>query len=70
MKQSTLLRWIEAAEGARVCLLADEDPVRAKSMTTSASPPRPFDLSRLRQQLCLGATARRLSRFTRLRSAD
>jgi hypothetical protein len=69
MKQSTLLRWIEAAESARFCLLATENSARAKFTTTSTSP-APFDLSRLRQQLCLGDAARRLSRFTRLRSAD
>jgi len=69
MKQSALLRWIEAAESARFCLLADEDPARAKSTTTSTNPPA-FDLSRLRRQLCLGEAARRVSRFTAPRSAD
>jgi hypothetical protein len=69
MKQSTLLRWIEATESARFCLLADEDSARAKPTTIATSPP-PFDLGRLRQQLCLGEAARRVSRFTGLGSAD
>ena len=69
MKQPALLRWIETAERARFCRLADEDPVRAKFTTTSTSPP-PFDLSILRRQLCLGDAVERLSRITRLRSAD
>jgi hypothetical protein len=69
MKPSVLLRWIEAAERARFCLLATENSVRATCTTTSASP-SPFDLSRLRQQLCLGDAARRLSRLARLRSPD
>jgi hypothetical protein len=69
MKQSTLLRWIESAEGARFCLLATENSVRAKFTTRSTNLPS-IDLNRLRQQLCLGDAARRLSRFARLRSAD
>ena len=69
MRQTPLLRWIEVAESARFCRLADEDPVRAKFTTRTSNPP-PFDLSSLRQQLCLGDTAWRLSRLTRLRSAD
>ena len=69
MKQSTLLWWIEEAETARFCRLADEDPARATFMTIMAKP-RPFDLRSLRRQLCLGDTGRRLSRITQLRPAD
>jgi hypothetical protein len=69
MKQSALLRWIEAAESARFCLLADENPKRATFKTRTTSAPA-FDLASLRQQLCLGEAARRLSRFTGLRAAD
>jgi hypothetical protein len=68
MRQTPLLRWIEVAESARFCRLADE-AARAK-VTTRTSKPPPLDLSSLRQQLCLGDMARRLSRFTRPRSAD
>jgi hypothetical protein len=43
MKQSVLLRWIEAAESARFCLLADENPKRTTFTTRTTSAP-PFDL--------------------------
>jgi hypothetical protein len=68
MKQTALLRWIEAAESARFCLLADEDPARASINSTPNAPP--FDLASLRDQLCLGEAARHLSRFTGMRRAD
>jgi hypothetical protein len=59
MKQSTLLRWIEMAESARFCRLAEENPAAAKSRTPSTSP-APFNLSTLRRQLCLGDAVERL----------
>ena len=69
MKQSTPLRWIEAAETARFCRLADEDPARVTFATITTKAP-PFDLSGLRRQLCLGEAVERLSRITWLRIAD
>jgi hypothetical protein len=69
MKQTALLRWIETAERARFCRLADENPVRAKFTTTLTSQP-PLNFSSLRRQLCLGDAVERLSRITWLRSAD
>ena len=68
MKQDALLRWIETAEARSVCLLADEDPARASINTTRNTPL--FDLAGLRDQLCLGEAARRLSRFSGMRRAD
>src|SRR5207237_3875992 len=38
MKQPTLLRWIEATERSRFCLLADEGPVRAITDPINAPP--------------------------------
>lgn len=38
MKQSALLRWIEAAEARSVCLIAEEDPARASIDATPTSP--------------------------------
>jgi hypothetical protein len=70
MKQPTLLRWIESAERARFCLLADEGHSRA--ITDATSPP-PFNLllATLREQLCSAETAaRRLSPFRRMPPAD
>jgi len=66
MKQSTLLRWIEAAESARFCRLADEDPKRVTPIR--ALPPNPLLVS-LREQLCLGHAIDRFSRSGRLRPA-
>ena len=62
MKQTLLLRWIEAAEARSVCLLAEEDPMRAR---INPMPPdtRPFKLARLQRQLCLGKAVRCLSRL-------
>jgi uroporphyrinogen-III synthase len=72
MKQSPLLRWIEAAEAHSVCLLAEEDPAQATINPTSTSA-HSFNtlLTSLREQLCVGeATRRRLSRFGGIRPAD
>ena len=69
MKQPALLRWIETAERARFCRLADEDPKRVTIEPTpiSALPPNSL-LANLRGQLCLGHAIDRLSRFGRLRA--
>ena len=64
MKQTSLLRWIEAAEHAPVRLLAEEHP-----RPISAQTPKSL-LANLREQLCLGHAIDRLSRFGRLRPAD
>ena len=62
MKQTALLRWIEVAEHARFCLLAEERPGR---VTVGPRPisalPQNTLLARLREQLCLSETKRRLS---------
>ena len=70
MKQTPLLRWIEAAEHARVRLLAEERP------RVTALDPRPISgqtpkslLANLREQLCLGHAIDRLARFGGLRPA-
>ena len=55
MKQTNLMRWIEAAEARSVWMLAEERP--AKALAAAALPdsqPVPSVLARLRQQLCLG----------------
>ena len=71
MKQSALLRWIEAAEARSVCLIAEEDPARASIDQTPTSPQRVnLLLASLRRQLCLSDATRRLSRFDKPRSAD
>ena len=64
MKQTALLRWIEAAEVRSVCLIAEEDPARATIDPTPTSA-QPFNLvlATLREQLCLAEAARCLSRF-------
>ena len=71
MKQTALLRWIEAAEARSVCLIAEEDPARATidPIPTSA---QPFNLvlATLREQLCLAEAARCLSRFREMPPAD
>jgi hypothetical protein len=62
MKQSTLLGWIETAESARFCRLAEEDPRRVEPTPARTLPSNPL-LARLREQLCLGEAIDRLSRF-------
>ncbi|MBV8493481.1 MAG: hypothetical protein JO162_08380 [Alphaproteobacteria bacterium] len=70
MKQTNLMRWIEAAEARSVCMLASEDPAR---MTVAAEAPNtqsiPFVLLKLREQLCLGEAARRHARVYRTNRA-
>ena len=71
MKQTALLRWIEMAECARFCLLAEEDPKRVKTAPTLTSPTPPnLILANLREQLCLSHAIDRLSRFAGLRPAS
>jgi hypothetical protein len=55
MKQTPLLRWIEAAEARSICTLAEENPARAIVAPASRSA-QPLNalLARLREQLCLG----------------
>jgi len=72
MKQTPLLRWIEATEHARVRLLAEERlrPVRViDQRPISGQTPKSL-LANLREQLCLGHAIDRLSRFGGLRPAD
>jgi hypothetical protein len=57
MKQTPLLRWIEAAEARSIRTLAEENPAQA----IVAPAPRSAQslnalLARLRKQLCLGTT--------------
>ena len=66
MKQTNLMRWIETAEARSVWMLAEERP--AKVLAAAALPdsqPVPSVLARLRQQLCLGESTRRVARFYR-----
>ena len=55
MKQTPLLRWIEAAEARSICTLAEENPARiiVAPASRSAQPLNAL-LARLREQLCLG----------------
>jgi hypothetical protein len=63
MKQTALLRWIEAAEARSVCLIAEEDPARAAiDPASNGTQPLNLLLATLREQLCLAEAARRLSR--------
>lgn len=63
MKQPHLLRWIEAAEARSVCLWAEEDPWQPTLHPMQSAQPFHAVLTSLREQLCLGETADRLSRF-------
>jgi hypothetical protein len=66
MKQTNLMRWIEAAEARSVWMLAEERPAKALAAATLPdSQPVPSVLARLRQQLCLGESTRRVARFYR-----
>jgi hypothetical protein len=55
MRQTPLLRWIEAAEARSICTLAEENPAGA---IVAPAPPsaQPLNalLDSLRKQLCLG----------------
>ena len=66
MKQSTLLGWIETAESARFCRLAEEDLLRFEPTPARILRSNPL-LASLRGQLCLGEAIDRLSRFGGLR---
>ena len=64
MKQGALLRWIEVAEHARFCLLAEERAERAPiDPTPTRTQPRKSLLDNLREQLCLIHVIDRLPRF-------
>lgn len=70
MKQTNMMRWIEAAEARSVCMLADEDPGRVTVATDVPSAQSvQFVLLKLREQLCLGEASRRYARFYRPRRA-
>jgi hypothetical protein len=66
MKQTNLMRWIEAAEARSVCMLAEENPMRG-SIAVAMPEPQPVHalLTKLREQLFLGDAARRLVRAYR-----
>jgi hypothetical protein len=53
MKQTALLHWIEVAERARFCRLAEERPWRSVTDRTPISVYSTL-LASLRKQLCLG----------------
>jgi hypothetical protein len=55
MKQTPLLRWIEAAEARSICTLAEENPARAIVAPASRNA-QPLNslLASLREQLCMG----------------
>jgi hypothetical protein len=66
MKQTNLMRWIEAAEARSVWMLAEERPAKAlAAVALPDSQPVPSVLARLRQQLCLGESTRRVARIYR-----
>ena len=56
MRQTPLLRWIEAAEARSIRILAEEDPARAiiaTRVTERNAQPLNALLASLREQLCL-----------------
>ena len=66
MKQTNLMRWIEAAEARSICMLAGENPARVTvGPVLPHSQPIPSVLARLREQFCLGETSKRLARLYR-----
>jgi hypothetical protein len=56
MKQTPLLRWIEAAEARSICTLAEENPARIVAPASRNAQPLNALLVSLRDQLCLGRT--------------
>jgi hypothetical protein len=71
MKQTNLMRWIEAAEARSVCMLAEESPLRvAETASMTELQPGQTVLAKLREQLFLGEGARRLVRAYRTRLAN
>jgi hypothetical protein len=70
MKQTNLMRWIEAAEARSVCMLAGEDPAR---LTVVTDRPNTHSIQsvllKLRGQLCLGEASRRHAGLYRSRRA-
>jgi len=71
MKQTNLMRWMEAAEARSVWMLAEEHAVRATiAVALPGVQPTQTGLAKLRGQLCLGdATRQRLARLYRSRAA-
>ena len=53
MRQSPLLRWIEAAEARSIRILAEENPARAIFAPASRNAQPNALLASLREQLCL-----------------
>ena len=71
MKQTNMMRWIEAAEARSVWMLAEENPARATvAVDLSNFQPIHLVLANLREQLCLGEAAKRLAWFYRARPAN
>jgi hypothetical protein len=71
MKQTNLLRWIEAAEARSVWMLAGENT--AGPAVSAALPdvqPVHSLLARLREQFCLGEATRRLPALYRTRPEE
>jgi hypothetical protein len=70
MKQTNLMRWLEAAEARSVWMLAEERPARATvAAALPGTQPTQTVLAKLREQLCLGEATRRLARLYRARAA-
>ena len=70
MKQPILMQWIEGAEARSVWLLAAENHPGRASLAAARNVSCSSVLARIRQQLCLGDTARRLIPFHRVRAAN
>jgi hypothetical protein len=64
MKQTNLMRWMEAAEARTVFMLAEEHPARTIVATPNAQPIQMLR-ARLREQFCLGEASKRLARLYR-----
>ena len=70
MKRPILTQWIEGAEARSVWLLAAENHPGRASLAAARNVSCSSVLARIRQQLCLAETARRLIPFHRVRAAN
>ena len=71
MKQTNLMRWIEAADVRSVWMLAGENTTGAAlAAALPDAQPVPSGLARLREQFCLGEATRRLLALYRTRSEE
>jgi hypothetical protein len=60
------MRWIEAAEARSVWMLAEENPAGlAVVVALPKAQPAQSILAKLREQLCLAESTRRVARFYR-----